>query len=269
MDTPATWTPLINSLRSDPFIRERYQFWFYSYPSGYPYPYSAAIFRKQLNEIRKQHPGHKDAMMIGHSMGGCISRLMITDTGDKIWQEIFQQSPAETQLSPESRQIFSDALIFKKRDDLARVIFIAAPLRRSHIASKGFARFASSLVKSPLTLLQAGSEIMQSVGSSEGSLNLKRMPNSIDTMPPKNRFVQGINNTEPATDIPYHVIVGDRGKGGNPDETKPVKGDGFVPYWSSRMDKAKSELTVPSNHSAHQNPQAIEEVKRILKGHAG
>jgi hypothetical protein len=35
-DAPVTWVPMINTLRSDPEIRRRYQFWFYSYPSGYP-----------------------------------------------------------------------------------------------------------------------------------------------------------------------------------------------------------------------------------------
>ena len=265
MDSPATWAPLINNLRADPAIRARYQFWFYSYPSGYPYPHSAAIFRKQLDAITQQHPGHKDAILIGHSMGGCISRLMITDSGDQVWRDIFGKSPADTQLTPETRAMFADALIFKKRQDVSRVIFIAAPLRGSDIASGGFARFASSLVKSPAALLKAGSEALQSVTATADSLNLKRMPNSVDTMSPKNRFVQIINKIEPATDIPYHVIVGDRGKGGNPDRTKPIKGDGFVPYWSSHMEGAKSELIVPSNHSAHQNPQAIAEVKRILK----
>jgi len=38
-----------------------------------------------------------------------------------------------------------------------------------------------------------------------------------------------------------------------------------VPYWSSHMDGAKSELIVSSGHAAHQNPKAIEEVHRILK----
>lgn len=269
MDSPATWTPLINNLRADPAIRARYQFWFYSYPSGYPYPHSAAIFRKQLDAIKKQYPGHKDAVLIGHSMGGCISRLMITDTGDKVWQDIFGKSPAETHLSPETREMFSDALIFKKRQDVSRVIFIAAPLRGSDLASNWPARFASSLVKSPVTLLKAGSEALQLVTATSDGLNLKRIPNSVDTMSPKNRFVQAINRIEPATDIPYHVIVGDRGKGGNPDKTKPIKGDGFVPYWSSHMDGAQSELTVPSGHSAHQNPQAIAEVKRVLISSAG
>ena len=44
--------------------------------------------------------------------------------------------------------------------------------------------------------------------------------------------------------------------------------DGIVPYWSSHLDGAQSELVVPSSHNAHQNPQAIAEVKRILKLHA-
>lgn len=43
-ETPASWAPMVNSLRDDPWIIKNYQFWFYSYPSGYPYPYSAALF---------------------------------------------------------------------------------------------------------------------------------------------------------------------------------------------------------------------------------
>jgi hypothetical protein len=37
MDTPATWTPMLNRLRGYEEIRRNYQFWFYSYPSGYPW----------------------------------------------------------------------------------------------------------------------------------------------------------------------------------------------------------------------------------------
>ncbi|RYD37462.1 MAG: alpha/beta hydrolase [Verrucomicrobiaceae bacterium] len=268
MDSPATWIPLINTLRADPAIRANYQFWFFSYPSGYPYQHSAAILRRQMDAIKKQYPDHKDAVLIGHSMGGCITRLMITDTGDRIWKETFKQSPAQTKLSPETRQLLTDALIFKKREDVARAILIAAPLRGSDLASGWLGRFGSRLVHSPVTLVKAGGEALQSVRTSGDYVGPTRIPNSVDTMSPKNRFVQFINKIEPSRDIPYHVIVGDRGKGGNPDHTKPSRGDGFVPYWSSHMDGAASELIVPSNHSAHQNPQAIAEVMRILKLHA-
>jgi pimeloyl-ACP methyl ester carboxylesterase len=82
-ETGASWTPMIDSLRDDPWIRERYQFWFFSYPSGYPYPYSAALFRRELDGVKRAFPNHKRVVLIGHSMGGMICRLMITDAGDK------------------------------------------------------------------------------------------------------------------------------------------------------------------------------------------
>src|SRR6266404_7019817 len=75
-DTPAAWAPMINSLRDDPWIRKRYQFWVFSYPSGYPYPYSAMLLRRDLDGIGRAFPNRKPVVLIGHSMGGMISRLM-------------------------------------------------------------------------------------------------------------------------------------------------------------------------------------------------
>ena len=92
-----------------------------------------------------------------------------------------------------------------------------------------------------------------------GDLKLKRIPNSVDTLAPNNRFVKAINTIPITPGIPYHTIMGDRGRGDTPNSS-----DGVVPYWSSHMDGAKSELIVPSAHPAHQNPQAIAEVHRIL-----
>ena len=259
MDTPATWTPMLNRLRGYEDIRRNYQFWFYSYPSGYPYPYSAAILRHELDAIEKRFPLRKPMVVIGHSMGGCISRLLITDTDDKLWMELFKKPPDQVPLSPESRKLFSDALIFQHRPEIGRVIFISAPLRGSELASNWLGRIGSSLVRAPSTLLSVGNSITKIITFDSGDLKLKRMPNSVDTLAPNNRFVKAINTIPITPGIPYHTIIGDRGKGDSPNSS-----DGIVPYWSSHMDGAKSELIVPSAHSAHQNPQAIEEVRRIL-----
>ena len=62
--------------------------------------------------------------------------------------------------------------------------------------------------------------------------------------------------------IPFHTILGDRGRGDSPDSS-----DGYVPYWSSHLHGARSEKIVPSHHSAHQNDAAILEVERILHEH--
>jgi pimeloyl-ACP methyl ester carboxylesterase len=267
MDSPATWTPMINLLRSDSAIRKNYQFWFYSYPTGYPYPHSAAILREKLDAAENRFPLRKKMVVVGHSMGGCISRLLMTDTGEKLWMDVFNKRPDQVPLSPENKKLIADALIFQHRPELGRVIFVAAPLRGSDLATNWLGRIGSTLVKSPAKLLGAGADAMKFAVTDSGGLKLNRMPNSVDTLSPKHRFVKLINTLPLAPGIPYHVICGDRGKGGNKGQTPPVMSDGFVPYWSSRLDGAESELIVPSAHSVHQNPQAIREVMRILKQH--
>ncbi|MEO6741005.1 MAG: alpha/beta fold hydrolase [Chthoniobacteraceae bacterium] len=265
LDSPVTWVPLINAMRGDAAIRQRYQFWFYSYPSGYPYPHSAAIMREHLDAINVLYPGHKKEILIGHSMGGIISRTMITDSGMKIWNSYFETPPDQLAISPWSEKILSDSLIFRHRPEIARVIFISSPHRGSDLAAGWLGRLGSLLVKAPAYLLHIGEETRNLTSLDPASMRLRFMPNSIENLTPDDPFAKAINTLPITPGIPYHSIMGDRGKGGNKDHTKPVSSDGFVPYWSSHLDGAKSELIVPSGHSAHQNVQAIEEVRRILR----
>ena len=92
------------------------------------------------------------------------------------------------------------------------------------------------------------------------ALNLKRFPNSVDTLAPNNRFVVAINQIPITPGIPYHTIVGDRGKGDTPNSS-----DGIVAYWSSHLEGARSEFIAPCDHSSPLNPEAIAEVHRLLK----
>jgi pimeloyl-ACP methyl ester carboxylesterase len=259
-DTPASWAPMINTLRADPELRERYQFWVYSYPSGYPYPYSASLLRKELDGVDKAFPGHKPIVLVGHSMGGVISRLMITDSGDKIWRDLFGKSPAETHLAGPSRELMEQAVIFEHRKDLGRVIFLSAPHRGSDFATNWIGRLGSSLVNPPKFLASMTGKVTSLLTLDRSALKLSRMPNSIDTLSPKNRFVKSVNKLPITPGIPYHTIVGDRGRGDTPNSS-----DGVVAYWSSHLDGAQSELVVPSGHGTPRNPQAIQEVRRILK----
>ena len=110
----------------------------------------------------KAFPHHRPIVLVGHSMGGVISRLMITDSGgDKFWRDFFGKSPAQTALSPESKALLKEALIFKPRHDVARVIFISTPHRGSVVAQSPIGRLASSLIRKPLEFVRLGPEIMQ------------------------------------------------------------------------------------------------------------
>jgi pimeloyl-ACP methyl ester carboxylesterase len=259
-ETAASWTPMIDSLRNDPSIRKHYQFWFYSYPSGYPYPYSAALFRRDLDGIKRAFPNHKRVVLIGHSMGGMICRLMITDTGDKIWRDFFSTPPAKTPLASDTRKLLEESLIFSHRPDVQRVIFISTPHRGSKLASGGIGRIGAALVKTPRLFTSVYNSTKPLLVADPAARTLKRMPNSVDTLEPNDRFVLAVDKLPITPDIPYHSIMGDRGRGDTPNSS-----DGIVPYWSSHLDGAQSELIVNSGHGAQYNPQAIGEVARILK----
>lgn len=268
MDSPVTWTPIVNALRSNPGIRKNYQFWFFSYPSGLPYPYSAAILQDELDAVHARYPIKKPMVVIGHSMGGCIARLLVTNTGDRLWCEVFNKAPAETKMPPAHREVFEKSLVFNARSDIGRVIFIAAPLRGSEIAQGFLGRIGSMLVRSPGHLRDAGRYAFDLINFQPDELRLRRIPNSIDTLAPNSRFVRAVNQIPMASGIPLHVVAGDRGRGGNRDQTLPQMSDGVVPFWSSYVPEAVSEKIVPSNHSAHQHPETIAEVIRILKSNA-
>ena len=261
-DSQATWTPMINKLRGDPIIRKHYQFWFYSYPTGYPFPYSAAILRQELDKVEKQFPKLKPMVVIGHSMGGCISRLLLTDSGDQLWMKIFGRPPDDVPLSPKTREYFRQELFFRHRPEIGRVIFIASPLRGSNMASGWIGNIASFIIRNPTVSSEASQEMLRTTNTREEELKPKRRANSVDSLSPKSRFLIAMN-TIPMTPVPYYTIIGDRGRGDSPNSS-----DGVVPYWSSHMNGAQTEDIVPSNHSAHQNPQAIQDVLRILKAHA-
>jgi len=259
-ETGANWAPMIDSLRDDPDIREHYQFWFFSYPSGYPYPYTAALLRQDLDGIKRAFPDHKRVVLIGHSMGGMIGRLMITDAGDKIWRDFFATPPAKTPLAKDTRKLLEESLVFDNRPDVERVIFISTPHRGSKLASGWIGRIGAALVRTPQLFTSIYASTKPLLIADPAARPLDRMPNSVDTLEPNDRFVEAVNKLPITPGIPYHSIMGDRGRGDTPNSS-----DGVVPYWSSHLAGAQSELIVDSDHGAQYNPQAIREVDRILK----
>ena len=58
-DTPVSWVPMVSALWSDPVLRRNYQVSVFSYPSGYPIPYSALLLRRELHALDKTFPNHR------------------------------------------------------------------------------------------------------------------------------------------------------------------------------------------------------------------
>lgn len=269
-DSQATWAPMIEALRGDEVIRQNYQIWFYSYPTGYPYPLMAAILRDKMDAINAYYPDHKPIVVIGHSMGGMIARVLMTDSGMDIWNSFFDTPPEKTPLSDQAKALVMKTLIFKHRSEISRVIYASASLRGAYMATDFFGRLGNKIIGAPPDLTGVGKELaMLSKPRETDGQKLQRAPNSIDALDPNNRFVTTIDKIPLVKGIPYHSIIADRGKGGNLDRTKPQSSDGIVPYWSSHLDGAQSEVIVPSDHWSNRSPEGIAEVRRILRQHVG
>ena len=266
-DSQATWAPMIESLRGDAVFRQNYQIWFFSYPTGLPYPLMAAVLRKKIDEINKFYPDHKPFVLIGHSMGGMISRVLITDSGEKIWDAYFDTPPEKTPLSLKARAVITETLIFKHRPEVARVIFASASLGGAEMASAFIGRLGSAIIDMPSQFTGVGRELAELSKKRSDGKRIAGMPTSIDALDPRNRFVTTINAIPVVKGIPFHSIMGDRGRGGYLDHRRPQSSDGIVPFWSSHIAGAESELIVAHGHWTNQNPRAIAEVNRILRQH--
>lgn len=260
--TPATFAPMYFKLLQDPEIRKNYQFWVFSYPSGYPYPYSALLLRRQLDQVQREFPKHRGMVIVGHSMGSMISRLMVTDAGDKLWIKAFGKKPSETHISGHSRGIVMEALVFSDRKEIDRAVFYSGPHRGSMLANNWIGSIASRLIKMPGLVADVRNSVISVASADTAGLMMQRAPNSIGTLSPNNPFVLAVNTLPIVPRAPYHTIVGDRGKGDT-----PASSDGVVAYWSSHLDGAVSEKIVPSSHGSHENPEGIEEARRILHLH--
>ena len=263
-NSPASLVPMFEYLRNTEEIRKRYQFWSFMYPTGVSYPINAAILRTQLDQMKVRYPDHKDMVVVAHSLGGNITRLLITDTGMKLWDSYYAQPPAQIPFHDETRKMVSEALIFEARPDISRVIFSSASLRGSKTATSFIGRLGTRLIGDPLADDQITEQALSHMRPEVQALGRKHLPNSVDILDPDSLFLSSINALPINPGIPYHTLIGDRGKGGNLDHTEPVSTDGIVPYWSSHLDGAQSELIIPSEHWSILHPLGMAEVKRIL-----
>ena len=140
MSRPLTWHNAFNELGADPEIQKKYQMFFFRYPSGVPVIYSSAKFRQQLSLLQQEfhrvgnHSAERNMVLIGHSMGGLVSKLQVQSSGDRLWVNLFGAKPADLGLSKEEYDNFKQYLEFNPNPNISRVLFVCTPHRGSKLA---------------------------------------------------------------------------------------------------------------------------------------
>jgi pimeloyl-ACP methyl ester carboxylesterase len=265
--SPARWAELVNELENDPRFWEHYELWLFIYNTGNPIAYSGMLLRDALTKAvaeldpEGKDPGLKQMVVIGHSQGGLLTKMTVVDTGMHLWP--FSVPPEELTVSAETRELLSQALLLKPLPFVKRVVFIATPHGGSYQALGFLGRLGSWFVNLPGRFVKLNVELLtlQTKGLYMGTAG--GIPTSITNMTPGNPFIQNLASVPIADGVVAHSIIAVDGDG-------PVKegGDGVVKYVSAHIDGVASEKVVRSSHSVQGNPEAIQEVKRILIEHA-
>jgi pimeloyl-ACP methyl ester carboxylesterase len=256
LSSPYAWRNVANSLSVDSEIRRHYQFWVFSYSTGNPIAYSALLLREDL-AYAEQTYRFRQAILIGHSMGGILSRLQVTNPRRALWDGVFGTKADALYASQPQDSVVKRALLFSADPTIKRVVFVATPHRGSSLSGGGVGALGMRLIRLPFKVINAVPKTVMAALSPNQGTKKYVAPTSIAGLSPKNPLLLALDKLP--IQAPHNSIIGDRGRGDTPKSS-----DGVVPYWSSHLDTVQSELIVPTDHGAMNHPRAVEEIRRIL-----
>ena len=266
---PRSWAPMIHELEADPVLRESCQFWTFAYSTGEPVLYSASVLRRALLQARERcDPDGSDAafdrmVLIGHSMGGLLAKLMVQDSRSLLWEGISDQPASRLDGPPEAREMLRQAVFFKPVPGVRRIIFIATPHRGSRLDRGAIHTLGTRLVRHADSLQHAYETLLKSNGPDYFLDTFREgLPTSVDELTWGHPRLLTLCDLGIDRSAEYHSIIADLG-----DPPRDGGTDGVVPYASAHLDGAASELLVRGGHLCQAHPLVIRECRRILTEH--
>lgn len=258
--SPETWMNLTNNILGDVHLRQNYQIWMVAYSTNMPIFESRfqihALLKQAFAQTEQGSASNQDAVLIGHSMGGIISRLLVSD--EDISQQAIPLMNYEQYTRLQQNPIIKQRFDFKNDLPFSRAIFVAAPHQGSDLTDRWYVEWAKKLVKLPTSFFDQVNIELTGSTSTQGLIQ-----NGPDDLSPNSRFMQLTHQVMPKANLPYHSIIGNAK---NSHDTAEMS-DGVVPYISSHLPQAQSEKIFQGGHSIHAKSETILELRRILHEH--
>lgn len=263
-----TWLDLINDLRHSPQVSQHYQIWLYQYPTGQPFIISAAEMRNTLSQTLQQlDPEESDAslremVLVGHSMGGLVSKLLITRSNNELWDSIANKPMAEVEIAQDKRQRIESIFVFEPLPFVKRVVFIGSPHQGSRIATSWIGVLGSALVHGQKDRAQATKTILHDNPGVFKDLE-RHLPTSVDMLRPDNPVLMATYRLPVNPSVRLHTLIGT----GHP-LRDGTDADGVVPVESAQHPGTTSEKRLEASHtSLPDHPETTRELMRILDEH--
>ncbi len=269
--SPEAWVNLANEIMGDEEMREHYQVWSVYYPTNAPIALNRYTISKAFNGTLRHFdpsgtaPASHDMVFIGHSMGGVIARLMLSDSGEVLWNNLRERYNLQGERLARVEAKLGPVLHFTPQPNVERAIFLASPHKGTDAAGNRLGRLIGRLVRLPLTILGAFGDAFMALQDPDDNDGKKPkepvVTNSIENLKASDPFIKASSALPIVPGLKYHSIIAKR----KAEVPTPESDDGLVPYWSAHLDGALSEKVIVSGHSVQETPEAVLEVRRILR----
>lgn len=264
---PLIWAKLSNAVWGDPALREHFQVWHVVYQTDAPLLVARRRVQGYLDDAWRlldpegDDPAREGMVLVGHSMGGVISRLLCVDSGDALWNAAFTVPPDALPGDAADRRGIIETFRFAPYPGVTRAVFIAAPHRGSPAADRWFGRLSRVLVGTRVAEVQAlkrlATQHPEAVRDEVRDSYRRALVNSIVTLQQDQPVRVAGEQLMPVATIPHHSIAG--ALAGRTPQT-----DGAVPLASTVLATAESSLVLDAGHDVYRDDAAVAEVLRIL-----
>ncbi|MGP4863144.1 esterase/lipase family protein [Psychrobacter sp. T6-5] len=225
--SPATWVNLTNDILNDDKLRDNYQVWQIFYPTNLPILENRYQIQQLINTTYEQtdptgqNRASKNSVIISHSMGALIARMMLSD--DNLVDDLDRLDDQDILSSSEKRQI-RDALKesfgekeLKKRFELQSLpqvdtaVFLSAPFRGTDYADRWFTRALRRIVYLPVGLVKTVTDNLATIATqgdlAQNPLGALYLQNGASQLSDKSSFIELTKDLTINSRVTYHSII--------------------------------------------------------------
>lgn len=262
------WEPMLSKLNSDSQIASNYQFWKFLYSTKNSFLLSASDLRASLSDAvnqldpKRENPRLSHIVLIGHGIGGLLSKLQVTHSDDVLWDAVSDKPIEALAVEPDARKRMKETLYFDPQPMIGRVISIGGIDEPSLPSASGENQIGDRLKKLPRSIKDGYTRISGS--EDKRLLDLKTgVPHSANQFSPDSPILTATGELRFAAGITVHSIISSASKipaadlASGEDSRDLANGSAATSTW----------YVAASQSDLHQADQTIRQVRRLLTDH--
>lgn len=225
--SPATWVNLTNDIFNDDKLRNNYQVWQIFYPTNLPILENRYQIQKLINTTYEktdptgQNIASKNSVIISHSMGGIIARMMLSD--ENLLDDLDRLDDQNALSANEERQIreaikksagkeqLKERFELKTLPQVDTAVFLSSPFRGTDYADRWFTRALRRIVYLPVGLVKTVTDNLATLAIqgdlAQNPLGALYLQNGASQLSDKSSFIQLTKDIRINDRITYHSII--------------------------------------------------------------